>query len=198
MPGPFNYFMNKQDANFSWEVLNDTKQHTISISIESSFFRDTLSVDLDGKRILYAKVGGATYNGEFKFYINNSPYILEWKWSQTTGKPELIDLKNSKNEVIHRYGEGVSSDSQGDFGTLMFLLILGALAFITNPSHEKHKEAISGYIAQQSPIASVLGIGGVAAWATKYESYGVMSMTLDGSNTISIGSFGMVFVVGMK
>lgn len=190
--------MSKQDDNFIWEVLNDTKQHALSVSIESGFYRDTLSVSLDGRRILNAKVGGSTYNGEYKFNIDSSPYMLEWKWSQTTGKPELIDLKNGKNEVINRYGDGVSSDSQGGFGSLMFLLLFCAIAFLTNPSHEKHKEAIRDYIDQQAPIASALGIGRVAAWATKYESYGVVSMTLDGSSTISIGAFGMVFVVGIK
>lgn len=190
--------MSKNNIQFNWDVLIDTKQHNISITVESSFLRDTLSVNLDGRQILNAKVGGATYNGEYKFNIDSSPYMLEWKWSQTTGKPELIDLKNGKNEVIHRYGEGVSSDSQSGFGTILFLVLFGGIAFFTNPSHEKHKEAIRDYIAQQAPIASAFGIGRVAAWATKYESYGVMSKTMDGSNTISFGAFGMVFVVGVK
>ncbi|MDD5364597.1 MAG: hypothetical protein PHR30_04595 [Gallionellaceae bacterium] len=187
------------NIQFTWDVSANSKQHMLVVSVESDFFMDTLTAHLDGKPLFKTKVGGSSYKGEYKFNVDSSPYTIEWQWSQTTGKPELIDLKNGKNEVVHRYGEGTTANYDGSgLAGWLFMLFFIAIIFFTNPSHEKHKEAIRNYIAQQAPIASVLGIGRVAAWATEYKSYGIVSITEDGGRTISIGALGMVFVVGIK
>jgi hypothetical protein len=70
-----------------------------------------------------------------------------------------------------------------------------ALAFILNPLPDRHRQKIREATAQRSPVARVLGLGSLAAFASSYHSLGVASYTTAGERTLSVGALGMVFVL---
>lgn len=72
-------------------------------------------------------------------------------------------------------------------------LLVAALAL--NPSAERHREVVKAAIAERSPIAGALGLGALAAFASTYRSYGVASTTEVNGRVLSVGAFGMVFVM---
>ena len=69
------------------------------------------------------------------------------------------------------------------------------LAFLLNPSPERHRDQIRETLGQRSPVARVLGIGSLAAFASNYHSLGVASYTKAGERTLSVGAFGLVYVM---
>ena len=69
------------------------------------------------------------------------------------------------------------------------------LALVLNPSPERHREKIRDTLGQRSPVARVLGLGSLAAFASNYHSLGVLSYTRTGERTLSVGALGMVFVM---
>ena len=69
------------------------------------------------------------------------------------------------------------------------------LAFLLNPSPERHRDKIREAIGQRSPVARVLGMGSLAAFASNYHTFGVGSYTTSGERTLSVGALGMVFVL---
>jgi hypothetical protein len=69
-----------------------------------------------------------------------------------------------------------------------------ALAFVLNPSPERHRVKIKEAMGERSPVARVLGLGAVAAFASNYHSLGVASYTTAGERTLSIGAMGIVFM----
>lgn len=69
-----------------------------------------------------------------------------------------------------------------------------ALAFVLNPSPERHRNKIREAVAERSPVARVLGIGSLTAFASTYHSLGVASYTTAGDRTLSYGLLGVVFV----
>ena len=71
---------------------------------------------------------------------------------------------------------------------------LALLAFVTNPSPERHREKIKQVIAERSPIAGALGLGALTAFTSTYHPLGVASYTTANERTVSIGAFGMVYV----
>ncbi len=70
-----------------------------------------------------------------------------------------------------------------------------ALAFLLNPSAERHREQIRAKLAERSPIAGALGLGRMAAFVSTYHPLGVASYTTVGDKTMSIGAFGIVVVL---
>jgi hypothetical protein len=70
-----------------------------------------------------------------------------------------------------------------------------AAAFLLNPSPERHREKIKAVIAERSPLAGALGIGALTAFTSTYHPLGVASYTTVNERTVSIGAFGMVFVL---
>ena len=72
---------------------------------------------------------------------------------------------------------------------------LTAAAFVLNPSAEQHREKIKQSIAERSPLAGALGIGALTAFTSTYHPLGVASYTTVNDRTVSIGAFGMVFVL---
>lgn len=81
--------------------------------------------------------------------------------------------------------------------TIRFLIIVAialTLAFVLNPSPEKHRAKIKEIIAERSPVAGALGLGSLAAFTSTYHSLGVVSYTTAGERTVSFGVLGMVFV----
>jgi hypothetical protein len=69
-----------------------------------------------------------------------------------------------------------------------------ALAFVLNPSAEKHRDKIKETIAGRSQLERVLGIGQLTSFISKYHSFGVGSYTTVNEKVTSVGAFGMVFV----
>ena len=75
------------------------------------------------------------------------------------------------------------------------LLVAGVLALLTNPSAERHRTRIREDVADRSPLAGALGAGALTAFVSTYHSVGVASYTTAGDRTLTVGAFGMVFVV---
>lgn len=78
---------------------------------------------------------------------------------------------------------------------LVVIAAIIAAAFVLNPSPERHREKIRETIAERSPLAGALGLGGVTAFVSTYHQLGVASYTTVGDHTTSIGAFGLVFVM---
>jgi hypothetical protein len=68
------------------------------------------------------------------------------------------------------------------------------LAFVLNPSPDKHREKIKEVVAERSQLERLLGIGQLTSFASRYHSFGVASYTTVNDKTTSVGAFGMVFV----
>jgi len=79
-------------------------------------------------------------------------------------------------------------------GLLSIAAVSLVLAFVLNPSPEKHRAKIKEVIAERSPVAGALGLGSLAAFTSTYHSLGVASYTTVGERTVSFGVLGMVFV----
>ena len=73
--------------------------------------------------------------------------------------------------------------------------VVVALAFALNPSPDQHRAKIKAAVAQRSPVAGMLGVGALAAFASIYHPLGVASYTTVGDKTVSWGAFGMVFFI---
>ena len=69
------------------------------------------------------------------------------------------------------------------------------LAFLLNPSAERHRARIKEAIGDRNPVARVLGVGALAAFAANYHSLGVAAYTQAGDRTLSVGALGLVFVL---
>ena len=69
------------------------------------------------------------------------------------------------------------------------------LALVLNPSPERHRQKIKDTMGQRSPVARVLGVGSLAAFASNYHSLVLASYTTAGDRTLSVGAFGLVVVL---
>ena len=81
---------------------------------------------------------------------------------------------------------------------VVVLAVLVAAAFVLNPSPERHRARIKEAIGDRSPVARILGVGALAAFASNYHSLGVASYTQAGDRTLSVGVLGMVFVLDQQ
>lgn len=72
---------------------------------------------------------------------------------------------------------------------------LTAVAFLLNPSPEQHRDEIRAAVADRSPIAGALGLGVLTAFTSTYHPLGVASYTTVNERVVSVGAFGMVFVL---
>jgi hypothetical protein len=70
-----------------------------------------------------------------------------------------------------------------------------ALAFVLNPSPDRHREKIRQAIAERSPLSGALGLGALTAFTSTYHPLGVASYTTVNGRTVSVGALGMVFVL---
>ena len=78
--------------------------------------------------------------------------------------------------------------------TLSSAVLVVALAFVFNPTAQKHREAIRAAVSDRSPVAGALGLGALTAFTSTYESWGVCSFTSVNGRTVSVGAFGVVHV----
>ena len=69
-----------------------------------------------------------------------------------------------------------------------------ALAFVLNPSPERHRESIKAAISERSLVAKALGVGAITAFVSSYTSLGIGSYATVNGRVVSIGAFGMVYV----
>lgn len=79
---------------------------------------------------------------------------------------------------------------------LSLLIAVGvlALAFVLNPSPDKHRATIKDVIAERSPLEHLLGIGQLTSFVARYHSLGLASYTTVDGKLISVGIFGLVFI----
>jgi hypothetical protein len=85
--------------------------------------------------------------------------------------------------------------SKTTFYSILIAAAVVALAFILNPSPERHREKIKELVAQRSLLQRTFGVGQILAFASVYHSVGVASYTKVDERTTSIGFMGMVFVM---
>jgi hypothetical protein len=78
--------------------------------------------------------------------------------------------------------------------TLSAVALALALAFVLNPTAQKHRDAIRAAVKDRSPVAGALGVGALTAFTSTYQSWGVCSFTTVKDRTISVGAFGIVHV----
>lgn len=78
------------------------------------------------------------------------------------------------------------------------ILALIVAGFWLNPSPERHRDEIKAAISSRSPIAGALGLGAFAAFASTYHPLGVASYTTVNRRVVSVGAFGMVFVLPVE
>jgi len=77
---------------------------------------------------------------------------------------------------------------------LVIVAAVIALAYVLNPSPDKHREKIKEVIAERSQLERLLGIGQLTSFASRYHSFGLGSYTTLNETVTSVGAFGMVFV----
>jgi hypothetical protein len=78
--------------------------------------------------------------------------------------------------------------------TLIVAIAAVILAFVLNPSADRHREKIKEAIAERSQLEKLLGIGQLTSFASRYHSLGVASYTTVNDKVTSVGAFGIVFV----
>ena len=79
--------------------------------------------------------------------------------------------------------------------TLLVVAAVVVAAAVLNPSPERHREKIRQAMGERSPIAGMLGLGSLKAFASNYHSLGVASYTTAGDRVASVGAFGFVYVL---
>jgi len=79
--------------------------------------------------------------------------------------------------------------------SLIAITVVAVVAVALNPTPEQHRAKIRTVISERSPVAGLLGLGSLAAFASAYHSVGVASYTMVNDRTVSIGVFGAVFIV---
>jgi hypothetical protein len=85
--------------------------------------------------------------------------------------------------------------SKAPFVSALVAAALVAAAFLLNPSAEQHRAKIRDAVAERQPIAAALGLGAFKALTSTYHPLGVASYTTADERTLSVGAFGMVFVL---
>jgi hypothetical protein len=82
--------------------------------------------------------------------------------------------------------------------TLIAVLLVGLILALTNPSLERHQQAIRDVITHDHPIASLFGLGRIASRLPEYHSFGFFSYTTVDQEVVSIGAVGYVWVKDLK
>jgi len=77
---------------------------------------------------------------------------------------------------------------------LLVAVAIVLLAFVLNPSAERHRAKIKEAVAERSQLNKALGVGHLTAFVSKYHTVGVGSYTTVDDKVRSVGAFGMVFV----
>lgn len=81
------------------------------------------------------------------------------------------------------------------FVPILVIAVVAVLAFALNPSAERHRTAIREAIGERNAVARVMNLGALAGFVSNYHSLGVASYTRVGERTLSVGAFGLVYVL---
>jgi hypothetical protein len=84
---------------------------------------------------------------------------------------------------------------QRGFASVLVVAALVVSAAVLNPSPERHRQKIRQAMGERSPVAGMLGLGALKAFASNYHSLGVGSYTTAGDRVVSVGAFGFVYVM---
>ena len=76
-----------------------------------------------------------------------------------------------------------------------FILSAVFIAFVLNPSGEKHRAKIKENTANQSSLLGVIGVGQYKALVSRYNSYGVFSYTKIDDQIATVGFLGAIFMI---
>ena len=79
--------------------------------------------------------------------------------------------------------------------SLVVVALVLALAAMTNPTADQHRDAIRKAVAERSALERIFGVGVLTAFASSYRSLGVASYSVVNDRTVTVGAFGMVYVV---
>jgi len=77
---------------------------------------------------------------------------------------------------------------------ILAIVGLVAIAFVLNPSADKHRKVIKETIAERSQVDKVFGVGQLTAFASKYHNLFIVSYTTVDGDVQSVGMLGFVFV----
>lgn len=76
---------------------------------------------------------------------------------------------------------------------VVLLAVVGA-ASLLNPSPDAHRARLKAAVAERSALASLLRLGDLTAFASRYHSVVVASYTTLDDEVLSVGAFGVVWV----
>jgi hypothetical protein len=78
--------------------------------------------------------------------------------------------------------------------TRALFVVLGvvAVAIVANPDKSRHDEVIRNRVADNHPIASLIGAGRLTSMMAQYHSIGVASYTTLDNQVATVGAFGIV------
>ncbi|WP_137938501.1 hypothetical protein [Chitinivorax sp. B] len=77
--------------------------------------------------------------------------------------------------------------------TSLACALVFAISF--NPSAERHRFRIKESVADRNQLAGLLGLGALTAAVSTYHSLGVGSYMVIQDKTVSVGAFGLVYVI---
>lgn len=77
---------------------------------------------------------------------------------------------------------------------LVFIVVVLAVAFFTNPSLAHHRESFDAEFRHDHPVLGMFGGGALASQALTYHNYVLFSTAEFGHKTVSVGALGMVHV----
>jgi hypothetical protein len=81
------------------------------------------------------------------------------------------------------------------FVPLLVVAAVLVLAALLNPSPERHRQEIRQQLGERNPVARLLALNALAAFASNYHSLGLASYTTAGERVLSVGVLGLVFVL---
>jgi hypothetical protein len=81
---------------------------------------------------------------------------------------------------------------------LRFVLVVLAavgVASLLNPSADAHHAQLKAAVAERSPLAALLRLGDLTAFASRYHTVVVASYTTLDDELLTVGAFGLVWVL---
>jgi hypothetical protein len=84
------------------------------------------------------------------------------------------------------------------FRQLILLIVIAVVMYATNPGQERHEDKIRESFDDENPVAGALGVGWLRSKTIEYSDYRVLSLSRIDDDLVSIGLFGMVFVLNIE
>lgn len=112
--------------------------------------------------------------------------------------PMAVHGKISAGSFILRHGHDRNATPAMTKAPIVSAVVAAAVtaaAFASNPTPEQHRSRIMQAVSDRSPLAGALGLGMLTAFTSTYHPLGVASYTTVNGRIVSVGLFGMVFVL---